>query len=496
MLYHRRLNDGAAEPGEPKASIAPQREEPKENHMVVMLSTAKINMCFLQAATLDLRSRRRSGFDLASLPESAAVPTVSLLTGTISGISSEFLSIRRKALAHSGVKGAEEGSLKSQSLADVVPDVRSGSVDDGQPLRKIRGHRSTMTTGDVKCDNIQFQLRRLCEADEVARSITTAIPEEAAEAKFQVNSDNYSWFKEDFSIEAIGKDKNVSLLMLECGIDNVMFRGGTERGSGKEVLGKLKTTTDTAASGTSKSDPAPVPQVYNNPLFARESGSVEIQVDAPFGESSSDVSSISSSRTSSVGKSTDGNVSDIDSDSDEESSKPLLKNSKDATRAPAEDKAKVKDELQEKDPEVARRTDITLHFSNIWFNLASPSSVKTVPANFHLYNSLVTTSVPVVTSWLLPIQDFNALLASVAKSRQRFVNSVVACLLAQALPGDGRIPKAVSICGTIQVSGAVPTVPSLRLKVWVGAGLGLGLGLRERRIGTSPETWIDPVGGD
>ena len=38
----------------------------------------------------------------------------------------------------------------------------------------------------------------------------------------------------------------------------------------------------------------------------------------------------------------------------------------------------------------------------------------------------------------------------------------------------------------------MPTLPSLRSKVWVGAGLGLGLGLREGRVGTSPETWIDP----
>ena len=46
---------------------------------------------------------------------------------------------------------------------------------------------------------------------------------------------------------------------------------------------------------------------------------------------------------------------------------------------------------------------------------------------------------------------------------------------------------------SIQVSGDVPTFPCRRPKVWVGAGLGLGLGLREGRVGTSPETWIDPL---
>ena len=39
----------------------------------------------------------------------------------------------------------------------------------------------------------------------------------------------------------------------------------------------------------------------------------------------------------------------------------------------------------------------------------------------------------------------------------------------------------------------MPTLPSLRSKVWVEAGLGLNL--REGRVGTSPETWIDPTLG-
>ena len=47
--------------------------------------------------------------------------------------------------------------------------------------------------------------------------------------------------------------------------------------------------------------------------------------------------------------------------------------------------------------------------------------------------------------------------------------------------------------GAIQVSGDVPTLPSLGPKVWLGAGVGSGLGLREGRVGTSPETWIDPL---
>ena len=45
--------------------------------------------------------------------------------------------------------------------------------------------------------------------------------------------------------------------------------------------------------------------------------------------------------------------------------------------------------------------------------------------------------------------------------------------------------------GSIQVSGDVPSLPSLRSGVWVEAQLGFGLGLREGRVGMSPETCID-----
>ena len=48
----------------------------------------------------------------------------------------------------------------------------------------------------------------------------------------------------------------------------------------------------------------------------------------------------------------------------------------------------------------------------------------------------------------------------------------------QLCSGIGQMLSYVpSTFGSIQVSGDVPTLPSLRLKVWDGAGLGLGLGL-------------------
>ena len=54
------------------------------------------------------------------------------------------------------------------------------------------------------------------------------------------------------------------------------------------------------------------------------------------------------------------------------------------------------------------------------------------------------------------------------------------------------VTSIIRLCGSIQVSGDGPTLPSLRPKVWIGAGFGLGLGLREGRVGPSPETCIDP----
>lgn len=454
-LYNRRLSEIPVEPEDPKPLPVLQNDEPKENQMVIMFSTSKINVCFLQAATLESESQKKMQMDLDFVAESGAVPTVSLLAGSISGISAKFLSVRRKPVQNVAEKDNEMESRGSPSLSKAAKDSRSPSLEDGETCRKGPRHRNTMTTGSVKCSDIQLQLRRLCEVDDVKNSITTAIPEEEAQAKFQINSSKQMWFTENFSTEQMETGKTVSLLMLECGLDNLIFQGGTERGSGNEIWPKVKAKREAASRESArrgfpkaellKGECTPPPQGFSNPLFARDTtGSVAINIDLPYSESQSCVSSISSS-LSSFRSSSDGNISDIESDSDLEAAKPLLKSSKKTKSTPGTGISKVKDTPPEMDAEVARRTDVTVHFSNIWFNLASPSSVKTVPSNFHLYNSLVTTVVPVVTAWVAPIENLQSLLSSVLKARQHFINSVVACLLAQALPEHGRIPKAVSV---------------------------------------------------
>ena len=69
-------------------------EEPKQKQMVVFFNTSKINFCFLQVASVVCSSESPRSPD--SVIEEAKTPSVSLLAGTVSGITAEVLSVMRK----------------------------------------------------------------------------------------------------------------------------------------------------------------------------------------------------------------------------------------------------------------------------------------------------------------------------------------------------------------------------------------------------------------
>ena len=56
-----------------------------------------------------------------------------------------------------------------------------------------------------------------------------------------------------------------------------------------------------------------------------------------------------------------------------------------------------------------------------------------------------------MTAWIPPVTQLRQVVGDLEKNHQRFLNSVFACLLAQALPESGRIPKAVRLCWNIRV---------------------------------------------
>lgn len=442
----------------------PASEEPKHKQMVVFFNTSKINFCFLQVASVDSSSESPRSPD--SVIEEEKPPSVSLLAGTVSGITAELLSVMRKPAQEDPEVPRKESEVSapvvstSTKQAGKTVDLQSPTNEESSlTAKKVPRHRNTTTTGRASCAQINFQLRRLCDKDDIENCVTTAIPEESSRCKFQVNNSSYLNFTEGFETHDVDRSTTLSLLMLECGLDNVSFKAGSECASGSEVLPKIREKRRPSGQPSefrklsfgkeqSKSG-ATEAHGFNNPMFDKELGSATMRSGLLEQERGSDASfSHASSLPSSRGSlsSSSGHDSDKESEGDDDVTKPLLRagDRLEGRIREISDSAKL-EEIESKDTELARRTDVTMNFSNIWFNLSSPSSFKTIPSNYHLYNSLVTTAVPFVTAWIPPVTQLKFVIDKLEKNRQRFLNSLFACLLAQALPENGRIPKAVSL---------------------------------------------------
>lgn len=450
-LYHRRTVDTLSDVTSADVPSLPTSEEPKEKQMVVFFSTAKVNFCFLQVASVDNNEPPLS-------PDSVIVeekpPSVSLLAGSVSGVSAELLSVRRKlAREERDVQRKESKASASGKIVDLQSPSNEESI---LPTKKVPRHRNTMTTASATCAQIHFQLRKLCDEDDIENCVTTAIPEESSRCKVQVNNSSYVSFTDSFETHDVERGRTLNLLMLECGLDNVTFKAGSECASGSEVLPKIRERRRASGlQGELKKFSAGKKQAktstaeahgFNNPIFDKELAFLGMRSNLPEQDGKSDaslsrVSSLPSSRSSL--SSSSGNDSDKESDADDDVTKPLLR-AGDRWGKATSGTAKP-EEMAPKDPELARRTDVTVNFTNIWFNLSSPSSFKTIPSNYHLYNSLVTTAVPFVTAWIPPVTQLRQVVNTLEKNHQRFLNSVFGSLLAQALPEYGRIPKAVSL---------------------------------------------------
>lgn len=444
-------------------TVAPVIEEPKQKQMVVSFSTSKINFCFLQVASVEHSEIPGSP---ECFVEEEKSPSVSLLAGTVSGITAELLSVRRKPAVEetevprrdSNVSYTIAPSSAKQTAKTV--DLQSLSKEEYMlPYKKVPRHRNTMTTGHASCAQIHFQLRKLCDREDIENCVTTAIAEESARCKFQVNNSSYISFSDLFETHSVERGKTLSLLMLECGLDNVSFKAGSECASGSEVLPKIREKRR-AAGHQSKVNRLPFGEKskggnieahgFNNPMFDTELGVAGMRSSLAEQEQGSDTSlsrasSLPSSRGS-VSSRSSGNDSDKESDADDDVTRPLLRPGDRVAVKGKENSDLIKQgEIKPKDADLARRTDVTMNFTNIWFNLSSPSSLKTVPSNYHLYNSLVTTAVPFVTAWIPSVTQLKSTLNKLEENQQRFLKSLFACLLAQALPEYGRIPKAVSL---------------------------------------------------
>lgn len=459
-LYHRRTIETLPDVTSAAVPSLPASEEPKEKQMVVSFSTAKVNFCFLQVASLD---SGETPISPDSVVEYERPPPVSLMAGSVSGVTAEVLSVRRRLSPKESDYQRKESTISAPTLSTnkkqtgkAVDQLSPSNEEPSLSNSKMPRHRNTMTTASATCAQIHFQLRKLCDKDEIENCVTTAIPEETSRCKFQVNNSSYTGFTEGFETHNVDRTQTLNLLMLECGLDNVSFKAGSECASGSEVLPKIRERrcasslhSDIRKLTQTKSDTTEA-HGFSNPMFDKELAFVGMHSNLPEQDHKSDASlSRASSLPSSRGSvsSSSGNDSDKESDADDDVTKPLLRA---GDRLVKEKSGRAKpEEIAPKDAELARRTDVTVNFTNIWFNLASPSSFKTAPANYHLYNSLVTTAIPFVTAWIPPVTQLRQVVNALEKNHQRYLNSVFGCLLAQALPEYGGIPKAVSFCRNV-----------------------------------------------
>lgn len=459
-LYNRRAVENLPDVTLAAVLSPPFSEEPKEKQMVVFFSTAKVNFCFLQVASV---GDQEPALSPDSIIKEEKPASASLLAGSVSGVTAEVLSVRRKlAREEPDIKREESAgsailmeSTNAKQTAKTV-DLESPTNEEvSSSVKKVPRHRNTMTTASATCAQVHFQLRKLCEKNDIENCMTTAIPEESSRCKFQVNNSSYVSFVEGFETHHVDRSEILNFLMLECGLDNLSFKAGSECASGSEVLPKIREGRRASGPlGESKklsfrqNRPATTEaHGFNNPIFDSQLSYVGMHSNLPEQDRRSDASlSRTSSLPSTRGSvsSSSGNDSDKESDADDDVTKPLLRA---GDKPGKQTMGTVKsEEMPSKDPELARRTDVTLNFTNIWFNLASPTSFKTVPANYHLYNSIVTTAVPFVIAWIPPVRQLRRVITSLEENHRRFINSVFGCLLAQALPEYGRLPKAVRFC--------------------------------------------------
>ncbi|XP_048589365.1 transmembrane protein KIAA1109 homolog isoform X3 [Nematostella vectensis] len=464
-MYRRRLAD-------PSNSVVPS-EAPKEDpskQTVLYMSTSKINVCFLQAAIPEIEAHKDKN-NFPGTPTGEPVPSISLLAGCISGITSEVLTEQKAAAEETEESGerkdckgckerreSAEKNEKKDKKEKMSCVVEIEPPKNEQPSKKVI-HRNTSTIGSIKCSHVQFQLRKLCDHAELENSVTTAIPEPAAKAKFNVNGEHLKGYVDETSGEELPSGTCLSLLMLECGMDNISIQGGSECGNGQEIMPKIRRRRRSVHRDAERKAQATDEDVtsgegggmfhgFSNPIFQRENPSLDIEAALPADQRKSVESGLSSltSSTLSFLSSSSGNMSDIESDGsyrDEEATVPLLKTKsrKDPSKvAPGEIPYEGLPN-KPKDAELARRVDITINVSSIWFNLACPTPLKTIPANYHLYNNLVTTLVPFTMAWLPRVLEVKEQVRTLADNRSRHLMSVVACLMSQALPDHGRIPK-------------------------------------------------------
>ena len=84
-----------------------------------------------------------------------------------------------------------------------------------------------------------------------------------------------------------------------------------------------------------------------------------------------------------------------------------------------------------------------LKFKKVWINLAAPKRLKTIHNDNDQDVNLVTALIPALSCWVSPIIDFLKTIEIVSAEYRLWKYAVLACLMGQSLPEQGRLLKKV-----------------------------------------------------
>lgn len=441
------------------------------------VSIPGVNVCFLQAFT---RERQMSKISMSTISSTDSDltdhlnqnfhpnPTLSLLAVRFKNFSGTMNVERQKnalLAKYMHEKHDEEDNVTSNQtlLPPSFLCEKDGVEDVGNKM-----------VGNFNLAKIQMQFSRLCNKSDVENSYTTAISQSCSKVDFVYSSSNIVQFSKNLDLKLLTKKDIVNFVMLESGIDNISLKFGScvklktyrnlenassmkkaghnrSQSAPAQLLSKLaqNDVTNKSASHQPTLHENQKEQMLESVIVEKQPGlsvsprAVSVSAfNVPISchkDSCSSITSSLSARSDSTGRLTDNESEGEDDVSDQ----PLLmRHSEDIVRIGKPLVSSIVAEDQTTQGSVCmlhHENDMVVNFQYIWFNCASPSSVKPVPENYHLHNNLLTTGIPAVSGWMPGVENLRKNLQVLSESHRRRFLMVASCIMALGLPEKNKM---------------------------------------------------------
>ena len=455
-----------------KMDVSDVSVKKKESQDNIFISVPGVNICFLQALTSE---RRVSTISLATgSSESELSDTMSANYHPNPSLS--LLAVRLNKFSGQVIVHNQRNASLAKYMHEKLEDAKEEHVTSNQSVPQSSASATTncenvgnKLAGKFNLEQIQVQFSRLCNKSDVENSHTTAIPTKCSKVDFVYSSRNIIQFSKDLNVKHLKKDEIVIFVMLESGMDNISLKVGNcaklktrekikhqvmsakksghnrSQSAPAQLLTKITQCDVTDAPGTSVQ-----PTLHENySEQVLESIVVEQHPGIPMSQLSRKDDSASSITSSlSVRSESTGDLTDNESEGEDGTdAQPLLARRSEETGRVGKaltPSATTKEEPSKPAYVLHHENDVVANLKCIWFNCASPSSVKPVPENYHLHNNLLTTGIPAVSSWMPGAEKLRETLAQLQSDRRRRYYSVTSCIMALGLPEKNKMLGTVS----------------------------------------------------